>query len=147
MSGTPTYRTWANMMTRCRNPKAVNYSDYGGRGIAVCDRWLKFDNFFADMGNRPEGMSLDRIDVNGNYGPDNCRWATEHEQKSNTRIVKIVTLDGELVSTNEAMRRLGYNAASLVERMQTHGVSRQEAIDYYASKRKNPHQHGPKAES
>lgn len=71
------------MMQRCYNPKSYFYYRYGGRGISVCDRWHDFDNFIADMGNRPSGLSLDRINNDGNYEPSNCRWATKEQQASN----------------------------------------------------------------
>jgi hypothetical protein len=85
------YRTrmsWKGMKRRCLNPNAPGYEYYGGRGITVCERWLTFDNFLADMGIRPEGLSLDRIDNNGNYEPGNCRWATRSEQQRNKRPFK-----------------------------------------------------------
>lgn len=84
------YRAWVNMKTRCYNKNRTNYKHYGGRGIRVCDRWLGadgFDNFFNDMGPRANGMTLDRIDPEKNYSPENCRWADMHVQNINKSIV------------------------------------------------------------
>ena len=83
---TRAYVSWAAMKTRCGNPNAIGYHCYGGRGIRVCERWNRsFAAFLDDMGPRPKGKTLDRIDVNGNYGPSNCRWATNAEQQKNKR--------------------------------------------------------------
>ena len=85
MSATATYRSWASMLTRCSNPKQESYKRYGEIGICVCEQWKRFENFFDDMGVRPEGRTLDRINPFGNYEPGNCRWATPSEQSRNTR--------------------------------------------------------------
>lgn len=82
---TPTYHTWQSMKKRCLNPKQVNYKDYGGRGIKIHEPWLKFENFLADMGERPNGKSLDRINVDGHYEPSNCKWSTNKQQARNKR--------------------------------------------------------------
>lgn len=83
--GTPTHNSWRAMMGRCYQPTYANYPRYGGAGITVCERWHSFENFLADMGERPDGTSLDRKDSAGNYDLQNCRWATKIEQLSNRR--------------------------------------------------------------
>lgn len=83
LCGTPTYRSWQGMIQRCTNPKVPKWKHYGGRGITVCERWRDFTNFLADMGERPDGRTLDRTDPDGNYEPGNCRWATAVEQRHN----------------------------------------------------------------
>lgn len=84
---TITYNSWRCMKQRCKNPNAIDYKDYGGRGITICERWLNsFQNFLEDMGERPEDKTLDRINNNGNYELSNCRWATHKQQRKNQRI-------------------------------------------------------------
>lgn len=85
MYGTPTYHSWSNMIQRCTNPNTPKYEYYGGRGIEVCGQWREFAQFYADMGERPDGMTLDRIDSDGDYEPGNCRWATKTQQLANRK--------------------------------------------------------------
>lgn len=123
MEGTPTYNTWAHMLTRCRNEGHKQYADYGGRGIVVCERWHVFENFLADMGKKPAGKSLDRIDNDGNYEPGNCRWATHTQQMRNRR--KTVRADG--VAVSEIAEKHGIKTKVLRERLKR-GLPMSEAV-------------------
>jgi hypothetical protein len=118
-SKTPTYFCWDHMKQRCYNSKHKSYKDYGDRGIIVCDRWLKFENFLADMGEVPEGLSLDRYpDVNGNYEPHNCRWATDTEQNRNRRNTVMVIFKRDKIALVELAEKLGISYPALYNRHQ-----------------------------
>ena len=114
LGSTRTYSTWKGLRQRCENSRNSNYPHYGGRGIAICERWRDFENFIADMGERPDGMSLDRIDNDGNYEASNCRWATQTEQNRNRRVA-VITAD----LADEILGRLehGESARSIARRM------------------------------
>lgn len=105
-----TYRTWKEMRQRCLNPKSDKYQWYGGRGIQICERWASFENFLADMGERPIGKTIDRIDNDGHYELGNCRWATHKEQ---TRKQKAVKLNEGLVEQLRADRAAGMTYRAL----------------------------------
>jgi hypothetical protein len=89
MYKTPTYNTWEHMLARCRNPNNKRWKRYGGRGITVCERWLTFENFLADMGEKPPGLTIERKDNDGNYEPGNCKWATTTDQNRNSSRAKL----------------------------------------------------------
>jgi len=96
-TGTPTYNTWCNMIQRCTNENLASWPDYGGRGITICDRWLKsFECFLEDMGEKPANRSIDRINNSEGYSPENCRWATASQQQKNRRPDKVPRLRDKL---------------------------------------------------
>jgi len=133
---TPEYRSWAGIKQRCSNPTDRAYRNYGGRGIAICDRWkTSFQNFLDDMGLKPgPGYSIDRIDNDKGYSPENCRWATPDIQNRNRRSVKVVLLGGESMTFKEAAKVVGVSGVSARRRIKRHGITHQEAIDFYALK-------------
>ncbi len=113
----PTYISWSEMKSRCNNPKHTGYERYGGRGITIFQSWMQFQNFLNDMGERPSGMTLERKDVNGNYDPDNCKWATKLEQANNTTTNKFITIKGRTKTIAEFSRESGIKAATLYYRV------------------------------
>ena len=113
---TSTYTTWESMKGRCDNPNNTAYADYGERGIHYVKEWREFSKFFADMGEKPEGLSLDRIDNDGNYSPENCRWATPIEQASNKRTNVYLTHDGKTQTISQWSRDKGWDRAFIGQR-------------------------------
>lgn len=111
------YRTWKDMRARCNNPNSKDYRNYGGRGIKVCKRWGSFENFLEDMGLRPGGLTIDRIDVNGDYSPENCRWADIETQANNKRDTVWMDLDGRRVSFSQWCRAHGVERAKAMYRI------------------------------
>lgn len=116
MAGTGTYSSWLAMWSRCTSETNVSYPNYGGRGVSVCDRWKSFSNFLADMGERPEGMTLDRKEVMGNYTPENCSWATKEEQDNNKRTCVYVTVGDRTQTYAQWGRELGISANAVRRR-------------------------------
>ena len=117
MKGTKEYVAWSEMKQRCTNPNAQQYKNYGERGIKVCDRWLNsFENFYADMGKAAEGFSIDRIDVNGDYCPENCRWADYETQQYNRRDTVKITFNGITENLLYWSKRTGISTRNLYER-------------------------------
>lgn len=101
------YYSWRHMLSRCRDPNNKRYQHYGGRGISVCERWLDFRNFLADMGEPPSGRTIDRIDPNGNYCPENCRWADQVQQNNNRTNNATIVIDGVRYTAQQLSRITG----------------------------------------
>jgi hypothetical protein len=123
----PLMGVWSNMKNRCENYKAWQYKYYGGKGVRVCERWKEFANFVADMGERPLGTTLDRIDGSGDYSPDNCRWATPEQQMNNHGINRWITVDGERLTLSQAARKYGLELQTVWARINVYGWSEQDA--------------------
>lgn len=111
-----TYGIWCAMKTRCGNPNAVNYANYGGRGIRVCSEWQTFEGFFADMGES-NGLTLDRIDVNGDYEPSNCKWSTRKEQGNNKRNNNVIELNGKRMTAMQWSEQTGIGESTIRKRI------------------------------
>lgn len=129
---TPTFISWERLRARCDDPTNKHY---GGKGITYCERWKDFSNFLADMGERPEGMTLDRIDTTGNYEPNNCRWVTYAEQAQNKTNNRLVEYEGNLVCVTELCRRLGVPSSLVFKRLYS-GWDLHKALTKPSQKRK-----------
>lgn len=126
--GTPTYGTWYNMKSRCDNPTYTNFQKWGGRGITYDKRWSSFMNFLEDMGDRPEGMSLDRIDNNGNYCKENCRWATRKEQMNNMSSNRLITFKDMTKTLQEWADFTGLKRKTIASRIDRYGYTIENAL-------------------
>lgn len=129
LSKTRAHAIWKAAKQRCFDPNAHNYRHYGGRGITMCDRWRHdFSAFFADMGECPPGMSLERINHNGHYEPGNCRWATQSEQVRNTRRNIVVSVGEDQVCLKDYTRIVGASYGAVQHAMRDHGLEPLEAV-------------------
>lgn len=115
--GTREYKSWQSMLSRCRNPNDPMFQHYGGRGITVCDRWQNFETFLSDMGQRPRGTSVERIDNSAGYTPENCKWANQTEQNRNRSITRWFTLNGVTMCMTEWADRLGITKTAMSKRL------------------------------
>ena len=127
--GTPEYNAWGQMIHRCSNPNSKMWAHYGGRGITVCERWRSYETFLEDMGRKPSPKhSIDRINVNGNYEPSNCRWATYSEQNNNRRTNRYITINGVTHTMSEWLRHYGMTPRCFYYRTKTMGMSEADAL-------------------
>jgi hypothetical protein len=124
----PTYRSWKSMKNRCTRKADTQWQDYGGRGIKVCEKWLKFSGFLEDMGIRPEGKTLDRIDNEGNYEPSNCRWADIKQQRRNRRDNRIIEFNGQKMPLVSACEIAGLPYTTVITRLNKYGWSESKAF-------------------
>jgi len=116
MSNRRVYNVWWGMLERCEKPSAKGYSRYGARGIRVCDRWHDFSAFYADMGDPPPNMTLDRVDNERGYFPENCKWSSHYEQARNKRSTVLLTFNNETMCVKDWARKLGFNQSTLSQR-------------------------------
>lgn len=121
------YRSWKDMRARCLNERGKDFKDYGGRGISICLRWDDFAEFVRDMGERPQGRSLDRIDVNGDYSPENCRWAVAETQANNKRSNQRIAFRGEEKTLQQWCRQFGLEHSKVRYRL-ANGYTLDEAF-------------------
>lgn len=127
LAGTPEYNTWQSMHRRCQDSERLEYQYYGARGIKVCDRWSSIEAFIEDMGPRPAGYTLDRIDPTGNYEPSNCRWADNDTQQNNKRASRRLTIGGRTQSLTQWAREVGISDQGLAARLHR-GMTPEQAI-------------------
>lgn len=132
MYGTPTYKSWSEMKSRCdHSERSTGHYD----SVTYCERWAKFENFFADMGERPIGTTLDRINTNGNYEPSNCRWADIYVQENNRTNNVFYKIDGESLTLSKIARKYGVSRSNLANKIYIYKMSMSEALDFLLKKK------------
>lgn len=132
MYGTPTYKSWSEMKSRCKHPEKATGYYYD---VTYCEEWEDFENFFKDMGIRPEGTSLDRIDPKGNYEPNNCRWADMETQENNRRNNVKYEIDGEKLTVPQIARKFDISRSNLSNKIYIYGWTMNKAIRYLLSRK------------
>jgi hypothetical protein len=135
----PIYAIWASMIQRCSNSKNVNWKNYGGRGITVCDEWTIFLNFYNDMGDRPINMSLDRIDNSKGYSKANCRWTAIETQARNKRINVWIDIAGEVKILNDWVKTIGTSLTAVHYRTKNKNETQQQALIHLMEKKHGKH--------
>ena len=129
MTNTRLYNIWSTMRQRCNNPNSAKYKNYGGRGVAICNEWSSFEEFmnWALLNGYSDNLTLDRINVNGNYEPMNCQWITNEKQQLNKRNNKLLTLNGKTFTLSEWSRITGMDHSTILKRLSI-GWSVEEAL-------------------
>jgi hypothetical protein len=130
------YSIWSEIIQRCLNPNHKSFKHYGGRGISIAPSWKEFINFYSDMGPRPNGCSIDRIDNNLGYTPSNCRWANTTQQSRNRRTNIVITLNNEQKILKDWLDELGVNIGSIHYRIRNKGETHEQAVRYFYNARK-----------
>ena len=143
MRHTSEYNIWSSMFLRCENRKNAGFKNYGGRGITVCERWRTFENFFADMGPRPSKKhSIDRIDNDRGYSPENCRWTTQDVQARNSRKAIIVEIEDFATSITDLVATLGQDRSYIYHLARRRGISTADAVRLIVAQRVSDAYHG-----
>ena len=128
MTKTNLHKVWLQMRDRCKNKANKSYKNYGGRGITICKRWDNFAKFYIDMGECPKGLTLERIDNDGNYEPSNCKWSTRTEQNNNSRINVIIEYKGQRLTMAEWARLIGIKYNTLLYRLRRYNWPIEKAL-------------------
>ena len=136
-TGTREFKSWDAMLQRCSNPKNASWALYGARGITVCKRWEKFENFLADMGERPQGSSLDRINNDDGYHPKNCRWATHKQQMRNRRTARLITWNSKTMGLSSWAEAMGLPEHTIRARLQAGWTVEKTLTAPFQPKRRN----------